>query len=333
MWRSTSLLGLELKDDVLKIVELSRNGRGVRLERFLYERIPDGWVSEGVLREPEQLSEFARNAVNREMFQTNKVHLSIDSPSFLLQKKTYPPMKKRDLRKVIAFEVEEQMELPFHDPWYEVVSLRQPDKKDNGAEWEVLLVLTSEAFVRTYVEFARSSGLKPVGVDLSPLAIHRWLKYARPQDELGANVLVANLSTQKINVSVFEEDVLVTACCMPLAMDSFRTGGISYRDRDIFPDYLHEEDDVRNYAAQLAAKLDSFLHLQQGEKIGELVLTGEGAPLFQIRHVLSETLGTRTTVLSGEITVGDSLTYQPVSRIKPGLCLPMGLALKGLVRL
>lgn len=329
MRRAKAFLGLELKDDVLKIVELSKSDRGVYLERFVYERLPDGWVSGGVLLQPGLLNEFLQDVIDREAFQTRKVHLSIDSPHFVLVEKTYPAMKKKDLRKVIALEIEEQMELPFNDPWYEVIALKKPQKKVEHSEWRVLLILTSEAFVRTYANVIRSCGLKPVSIDLAPLAIHRWLKYVRPKDEIEANIVIANLSTHGVSVSAFTEHVLAKSHAIALPMSSFQTE----QKANDFPYHLHKDQDIRDYTALLAAKLKSFVH--DGSGNSEFILTGEGVSLYKVRDLLrnlNQEMDMRVTVLTGEIPISEALLYRQLNHLKPSLCLPMGLALKGLVR-
>ena len=318
MWRSRSFLGLELKDDVFKIVELMKSGRGVRLERLVYERIPNGFISEGVVLEPKRVNELLGAAVAGEDFQTRKVHISIDSPHFQLITKTYPAMKKRHLRRVIASDIAEKMELSIEDPWYEVISLEKPDNQDEHSEWKVLIVVTSEAFVRSYVQLVRSSGLKPVGVDLSPLAVHRWLTYSRPADELAEKVLIVNLSSRGAHVSVIKENILTASHYVPLPAPSFSSGTADVKEG------------VRQYASRLMRSVVSTVG--RDDAIGEWTLTGEGVPLADVRDRLREETNVRISVISGEVPVSDSLLYRPIAQLKPGLCLPMGLALKGLIR-
>ncbi|WP_187119703.1 type IV pilus biogenesis protein PilM [Numidum massiliense] len=209
MWGSRSFLGMEIKDDYVKIVEMSRRNRGVQLEHFVYERLPQGWIEGGRIKKPVELAEFLHRVAKDEMLRKRKVHVSIASPHFRLRKKVYPYMSQRLLKKVIAHDVHEQMALPYDDPLYDVAYLQRPRKRDENNEWKLLLAIASRAFVRDYVEVVRASRLRPVGVDLAPLAVYRWLKYVRPDQSEVQSVLVVNVSKRVAEVALFAQDVPV----------------------------------------------------------------------------------------------------------------------------
>ena len=81
-----------------------------------------------------------------------------------------PKMSRQELAETMKWEVERHVPFAQNEIVMDFEPLREPDADPNAQNMEVLLAVAQEELINRHVQTLRLAGLKPMAIDIEPLA-------------------------------------------------------------------------------------------------------------------------------------------------------------------
>jgi type IV pilus assembly protein PilM len=346
---TSSIFGLDLSDLSLKLVKFEKNGFEEELVSFGSLQLSAGAVSDGEIKNKEQVSTAIKKLVGisgPKKIKTKKVICSLPETKAFLRIITIPKMNESEITEAVKWEMEANIPLPLEQVYYDwqivTESLMAEKNKIN-----LLVVAVSRTTVDEIVEVIELAGLEVVGLEIESIAQTRSLLCKK---DYSKTVLIVDIGDRRTSFSIAKEGVPCFTASVPLSgqslSDAISKGmGISFEEAekvkfnngvgsDLKGDPLFKlvQPILENFSQEIERSIDFYLSgLGYSKSVDKVIICGGGANTKGIVPYLSKKLGR-------EIELGN-----PWSNVNFGKKLPIieksqavqystaiGLALKGL---
>ncbi|HEU4965136.1 MAG TPA: pilus assembly protein PilM [Bacilli bacterium] len=352
--RSDHALGLEITDRRLLLAEVSKRRDGYHLQEIVQTAVPSEVMAEGKIKQLDTLVELIKNSLQSANIRSKKVNLVVPSQFVVIRQLKLPDLPTAGLRKVIDFELQNTIHLPFEDPIYDVVklgpvtatlpagdeadvslALQKTEPEPQGPQAEVALIASSRAAIDPFVEAATRAGLKPTSVDIRALALHRAFRTLCNESD-GQTFMFVDVSEDATDIHIFHGDVLKFTRNIPMALDQYKIDRERSKPLNVLDilTFLEENTDYRSYTNDLAYEIERSLNFfrytlnNRDAALGTIILSG----VLPRSGVLADLLSER---LSGLMVFALPFPHlqldESVREAGAMLCqyaIPIGLALK-----
>lgn len=172
---ATHVLGVDLGSRYIKVVELRRQGDGIGLANWpLIIPTPEGSIDGGQVVDSKEVAAALRDAVRGAGFGTKNVILEVaGDPMVIVRVAEMARMSGKDLKDAVEFEIGRHSQFPIDELIYDYEIIEHADTPEDAENMEVLLAAAHEEAVNSAVRAIMDARLKPVGVDVLPLAVAR----------------------------------------------------------------------------------------------------------------------------------------------------------------
>ena len=163
---SMNSCAIDISDQSIKYGELLATPMGIRLGRFVKEKIPKDVVVSGKIENPDELVNILRKIKERENL--HYVRVSMPEEQMYLFSICLPKAKEKELKEMITLQIEEHIPLKAEDTVFdfEIVSIA-----DDKIYAEVSAI--SAVTVESYLSVFKRAGLVPLSLELEAQAISR----------------------------------------------------------------------------------------------------------------------------------------------------------------
>ena len=317
MWKTRCALGLELTDYTVKAAEVVLRSRSrLAINRHAAERLPDNCIRDGRILRKDAVADALRDLVRQVNPRTRNVHVALPGSAVMIRFLKLPDLPDKKLRKVIEFELEHRIPLPFDAPYFDFVKLGAP--AGEGALRDVMLVAAPQETIREYAEVIKAAGLSVQSIEIRPLSLLR-LAERTGQLEAGTTVLLADVGGQLSDLGMIHNGELRVARSVPIA----------------FPQ--PGDDDapaLRRACDELIQEIERLLiffryNLQfRDRNIDRILLSGD-VPYME--RVLLELSGSLRLASDVRLVSGETFRMRTVAAEQAflSLAVPIGLALRG----
>lgn len=217
---SNDSFGLEITDVSVRVMELKRRGKNVRVVSVGVAVIPDGAMKAGDVKDEQKLVTAIKEAVDKaagKKIKTRRVVVSLPENKAFLQVIKMPRLKNEDLRAAVIFEAENYIPLPLEKVYldFEKVGDAVPG---NNANCEVLIVAMPRTPVDALLQAITKAGLIPVAMELESGAIHRALSF---DNDLESPVVMIHIGDDKTNILIYADNALRFTFSIPISNKFF----------------------------------------------------------------------------------------------------------------
>ncbi len=334
--KSKSAIGLEFTGDRINLVKLSKTAEGVVLVEARSVKSP-------VTTKEEDKKILVGNIIKAFEgldFSKDEISLGIGGHISFVRKVKLPPVSHSKLRRVISFEVQQQVPFSLSEViWdYQITS---PISKI-PSPMVVLIAAIKESFVDDLLEILRNSTNKtPDIVDTSALALHNCLIFndLLPKDKIG---MLINLGFSYTDVSIENNGEMAFTRAVPIGRRNIlkkiaesksvdmekaeellngqtNTGNISSEILSVFEDLIAEIKRTTNYYLSQVEKVTQF---QYAYTSGE----------FPKNSNFTELLKKSFRLEAKEINPFNKIVYSSdrLNDTADNFCISTGLALRAL---
>lgn len=322
-------LGLELTDREIKIaeVECSRKA-GVKVTDWAVHPIPSGILDDGLVQDRTELIRTLKRLVEQHQFASRRTHVALPSPLILVRYLQLPPVSRRQLDKLIRFEVNHRLHLPFAQPVYDYIHYGVPEPAGESEPIpgtmgggtgpdrplaDVMLVAASRELVMEYVNLLRECGLDAVSVDMKALALDRLVQNLGLVSRSSTYVL-ADVNDRDQEVSIFHRGQLKLTRTMQIELGTDKNGTTGCRD------LAYEMEHMINFYRYTLKNRHAEIH--------HILLTGSMANLRDVADYLEEHFGCPVNPLCPAMA-GESVQGGPATLPLASIAVAAGLALGG----
>jgi type IV pilus assembly protein PilM len=205
------LVGLDIGSSCIKLAEIQDSPKGRILSLFSQVPLDRGVIVDGVVVEPETLTEAIKELFKQSGCKRKKIVTSISGHAVIVKKATFMQMDEEELRALIHDEAGKY--LPFDDMSavdYDFQILGE--NPYNPSQMEVLIVAVKKEITGGYTEALQAAGLIPVIMDVDSFALETMYEenYEFAEDDvvvlINIGASITNLNAVKGGVSIFTRD-------------------------------------------------------------------------------------------------------------------------------
>ncbi|MFD2365448.1 pilus assembly protein PilM [Pseudoduganella sp. GCM10020061] len=317
---------MDISTSSVRLVELSMEGRDVRLERYASEPLPRGAVVDGNIESIEQVSEAVRRVWKKSGTRIKNVAMGMP-PASVITKKIILPAGMSEDQLEVQVESEASQYIPFA---LDEVSLdfdvigpaaSSPD------DVEVMLAASRREKVEDRVAIAEAAGLKPVVMDIESYAARAALDRVTaqlPQSGAGQIVALFQIGAQVTHISVMLDGETIYEREQPfggnqLTQDIVRAYGLTFeeaearkRSGDLPENYRADllQPFLENAALEVTRAIQFFYTSTPYTRVDQLYLAGGCAMLPGLLDIVAG----RTKISSAVVSPFKGMQLAPTVR-------------------
>lgn len=337
------LIGLDIGSRSVKAAEAVSSGkRGWGLKRFGTIDIAPGAIEEGVIKDPQVVSDAIRELFGLYNFKTKNVAISIGGYSVIVKNITVQNMPEEQLYESLNFEAEQYIPFDINDVNLDFEILGENEQNPN--QMNVLLVAAKKDMVNDYINLIDMSQLNLCIIDIDAFALQNI--YEVNYEAGGENVALIDIGASKTslnilknNISVFMRDVSLGCgqinqkivsllnCSMTDAEEikfSEKTDKISRQDLKEIVSSV-----VSDWCGEIRRALDFFYSTNPDDQIKQIVLSGGGANIKEFRELLALQTSAEVKIINpfeAFDAEAENLDQAFLKQIAPQAAISMGLA-------
>jgi type IV pilus assembly protein PilM len=328
------------------VLELSKSGEQVRVERYAVEPLPQNAVVEHQITEVEQVADAVERAIKRSG--TKCKHVAVAVPAAHVITKTIKmPAALSDQDRHTQIEMEADHYIPY--PLDEVnldYNVLGPSES-NPEEVDVLLAACRKEIVDDYLAVVQGPGLNPVIVDVETYAMenaYSLIATHMPGGGMEKTVAVLDVGATTTNINAIHNNRSVytrdhTFGGRQLTEEIQRRYGLSYEEAGLakkqggLPDN-YQTDVLRPFmeamCQEIMRALQFFYSSTPFNNVDQILLAGGCAQIPGIDELVAARIGVPTIVANPFASMALSSRVKPqlLSNDAPSLMISCGLALR-----
>ena len=344
--KSPPLLGLDISSTSVKLLELSRQGEGYRVEAYAAEPLPPNSVVEKNITDVEAVGEAVRRAVKRSGSRTKNAAVAVAGSSVITKIITMPASLTEE-------EIESQIELEADQ--YIPYSLEEVNldfevlgpSEDNPDTLDILLAASRSENVDSRVAAVELGGLNAKVVDIEAYTLENAFPLIAPQIPGGTSdktIAIVDIGATMTTLSVLHDGKIIYTRDQvfggkQLTEEIQRRYGLSYEEAGMakrqggLPDnYVPEVLDPFKdaMAQQVSRSLQFFFSSSHHNSVSHIVLAGGSASIPGVDELIEERIGTSTSIANPftNMALVSRIKAQALSNDAPSLMITCGLALR-----
>jgi type IV pilus assembly protein PilM len=348
--RSRNLIGLDIGDSSVKLVELKElgKGRGHQLLKLGWEPLSSEAIVDGQIMDSHLVTETIQRLFQRcKVKPSAQVCISLYGHHVIVKRISLPVMNEAELAESIHWEAEQYIPFDIEDVNLDYQILEGSSLSGEG-NMDVLLAAAKKDKINDYVSVVNQAGLVPAMVDIAAFAIQNAFEanYEFEPDQVVALVdvgsAVSSISVLHGGTSVYWRDINIGGNQYTDAIqkelnlsaeqgEQLKRGdeidGVPYER--VLPIISAVNDDI---GTEIQKTLDFFKQISATDQtLGRLYLTGGTAQVVQMKESLGERLNTQVELLNPFRKIpptGKDATPELVNEMMPTASVAVGLALR-----
>jgi type IV pilus assembly protein PilM len=333
--RSRNLIGLDIGDSSIKVVELKDlgKGRGFQLAKIGSESLSAEAIVDGAIMDSQLVIETIQRLFQRLKIKNAQVATALSGHSVIVKRISLPVMTAAELAESIHWEAEQYIPFDIDDVNLDYQILDGSSLSGEG-NMDVLLAAAKKDKINDYTSVVTQAGLQPVAVDIAAFALQ--------------NAFEANYE--------FEPHQVIALVDVGAAVSSITVlhGGTSVYWRDInvggnqYTDAIQKElnlsaeqaeklkrgDDLDGIPYERVLPILSAVNEQisaTDESLDRLYVTGGSAQVIHLKEALGERLHTQVELMNPFRRIqpaGRDIASDVLNEMTPTASVAVGLALR-----
>jgi type IV pilus assembly protein PilM len=347
--RSRNLVGLDIGDSSIKVVELKDlgRGRGFQLARLGWEPLSSEAIVDGAIMDSHLVVETIQRLFQRCRIKASSVATALSGHSVIVKRISLPLMSDAELAESIHWEAEQYIPFDIEDVNLDYEILEGSSLSGEG-NMDVLLAAAKKDKIADYTSVIGQAGLTPATVDIAAFAMQNAfeINYEFEPHQVIALVdvgaAVTSISVLHGGSSVYWRDINIGGNHFTDAVqkelnlsaeqaERLKRGeeidGIPYER--VLPILQSVNEDV---GAEIQKTIDFFKQISAtDEPLDRLYLTGGTAQVYNLRDALGQRLNTQVDLLNPFRRIppaGRDVTPELIQEMTPTASVAVGLALR-----
>ena len=194
---------------VIKVAEAKYGKDGITITAVGIARTPPGVIENEVIVDPKALGSAVKALLAECGIKTKKVVSSVAGQSRVVVRVIEVPKMSRDeLAETMKWEVERHVPFSPAEVVMDFQPLDRPTADPDAQSMEVLLAVAQQELIDSHVQTLLAAGLKPMAIDIEPLACGRALLETATNGARDQIVAIVNIGANNTDLGIFEQGVL-----------------------------------------------------------------------------------------------------------------------------
>ena len=206
--------GLDISNTSVKVVELKHGPSKPQLVAYGGMLLPAGAMQSDSSVDTQNVSNAVKQVIKKSKIQSNQVVAALSGSAVFTSIITMPNMPKGELADSIKWQAKQYVPSPLDEvilDWHVIGPVGDSRPKGPGpqtadaaqSEIEVMLIAAPVALVRKYMGIIEGAGLKPLALEIEPLALARSVVGVRDEP-----VIVLDIGQASSEISIVEDGVV-----------------------------------------------------------------------------------------------------------------------------
>ncbi len=342
--KKNHLVGLDIGSKTLKVCEVfETRKKGFILNKLGMITLPNGAIEDGVIKDPETVSEAICELFKVQKIREKNVAISIGGYSVIVKKIQLQNMTDAELQETIQYEAEQYIPFDINDVNLDFHILGESQVAVN--KLDVILVAAKKELVSEYVNLIELSGLRPCVVDIDAFALQNIYEtnYDTKEEvvaliDIGASK--TSLNIVKDGVSLFTRDVSLgcnqinlkisnkVVCSLEDAEKIKLTG----KSNKITPQEIADIVTlvIGDWCLEIRRAIDFFYSTYPDDQIRKILISGGGANIKEFLQILASETASEVEVINpfGTFSIDKRLDPSFLKKVSPQAAICMGLAIR-----
>lgn len=304
-------IGLDIGTSAVKLVELL-GGKEIRVNRLGMAPLPNGLVSAGEIKNPEEVGAAIKSLVQKHNIQSKRIVIAVAGQAVTVRHLKLALQNKKELADTVRKEIEKSLPYTLDELYmdFQVITTEQQQKIV-----EVVVVCAHKAIIDSHLEVMRYTGLTPVAIDIQPFALVRAAGFENLKTN--ENICLLDIGEETSDLMILRDGVPLFTRVIQLAGSRItqligESIGIPYTSADelkrvysdIFRDLsqisiddidykvnLMVQKGMKELVTELKRSFEYFYLQQQDEaELSKLIVSGGGSKLKNLFPYLNHEL-------------------------------------------
>ena len=342
--KKNHLVGLDIGSKTVKLCDvLETRKKGFILNKFGMITLPNGAIEDGVIKDPETVSEAICELFKVQKIREKNVAISIGGYSVIVKKIQLQNMTDSELQETIQYEAEQYIPFDINDVNLDFHILGESQVAAN--KLDVILVAAKKELVSEYVNLIELSGLRPCVVDIDAFALQNIyeINYDTKEEvvaliDIGASK--TSLNIVKDGVSLFTRDVSLGCNQINLkisnkvvcSLEDAETIKLTGKSNKITPQEIAEIVTlvIGDWCLEIRRAIDFFYSTYPDDQIRKILISGGGANINEFLQILATETASEVEVINpfGNFSIDKRLDTSFLKKVSPQAAICMGLAIR-----
>jgi len=340
------LVGIDISSSAVKVLELSKTGDHVRVERYNVEPLPQNAVVENAITDVEQVGAAVDRAVKRSGTRCKNAAVGVAASHVITKIITLASSQSEvEMESQIELEADHYIPYPLDEVNLDFEVLGPSEGNPN--QDDVLIAACRKEIVDDYIAVIERAGLTPSVVDVESFAVesaYSLIAQHLPGGGMEKTIAVLDFgaTTMHMNVmhnnrSVYTRDHAFGG--KQLTTEIQRRYGLSYAEAGLakkvggLPDN-YQTDILQPFMEAMCQEtmraLQFFYSSSQFSSVDQLMLAGGCAQILGVDELIANRTGLNTTIANPftSMSLASRVKPQALSGDAPSLMVACGLALR-----
>ncbi len=344
--KKSSLIGLDISSTSVKLLELSQQSDGYRVEAYAAEPLPPNSVVEKNITDVEAIGEAIQRAVKRSGSRAKFAAVAVAGSSVITKVITMPSnLSDEELESQIQLEADQYIPYSLEEVNMDFEVLGQNDKNPDMVD--VLLAASRSENVDSRVAAVELGGLTAKVVDIEAYTLENAFPLIASQIPGGASdstVAIVDIGATMTTLSVLHDAKIIYTRDQvfggkQLTEEIQRRYGLSYEEAGMakrqgglpdnyIPEVLEPFKDAM--AQQVSRSLQFFFSSSHHNTVDHIVLAGGTASIPGVDELIEQRVGSSTSIANPftHMSLASRVKAQALANDAPSLMIACGLALR-----
>lgn len=345
--KKAPVIGIDISSTSVKVLELSMNGSGYRVEHHGVEPLPANCITEKVISDVDAVGETIRKVIKKSGSKAKKCALAVAGSAVITKVITMPSsLSDRDMEAQIQIEADQYIPYALEEVNLDFNVLGPTD--GNPETVDVLLAASRSENVDMRVAAAADiAGLMPIVVDVEAYAIENvfpLLTDQIPNQGADKTIGILDIGATMTSLNVMQNGSMIYTREQPfggkqLTEEIMHQYGLTYeqagqtkKEGGLPENYVTDLlEPFKVTAAQQANRfLQFFYSASQHSTVDHLVLAGGCASIPGLDDIIQNELGISVSIANpfDHISLGSKVNPQALGNDAPAMLIASGLALR-----
>ncbi len=207
--RPKDLVGLDIGDSSIKVVELKAlgRGRGFEVQSLATEPLPQEAIVDGTIMDAALVVDALRRIWSQHKIKNRRVATALSGPSVIIRRINLPVMSDAELADQIRWEAEQYIPFDIKDVSLDYHVLEGSSLAGEG-NMDVILVAVRKEKIDDYTSVIAQAGLIPQIVDVGTFAALGCFE-TNYQDEMPASAALIDIGASVTSIAILQHGVSV----------------------------------------------------------------------------------------------------------------------------
>ena len=206
-----SVFGFDIGSRTVKVAQLERHGKAVRVVGYGSANFPPDTIIEGIIADPEVMASTIKPLLahpSAGKITGRKVAAALPTAKVFIRTLQLPVMSAADLDQAVRLEAEQYIPIPSADLYLDFEIIEQiPAEEGKEAQVNILMVAAPRAIVNSYIQLFDLLGLEMDSIEPSLSSITRAMLLGGPSDKAS---LVMDIGSRSADLAIYDRVVRLT---------------------------------------------------------------------------------------------------------------------------